>query len=151
MGSLADRSFDDLRFALPFMAVGAALVLTLGGALDALTLGETTARSLGVDIGRTRLILAIGVALATGASVAVTGVVGFVGLIVPHLLRPLVGARPGALLLPSALGGAALMLAADLAVRLAPSTNEVRLGAAMAILGAPFFLWLLLRLRSTTA
>jgi iron complex transport system permease protein len=151
MGSLADRSVDDLKLALPFMVLGAALVLTLGRALDALSLGETTARSLGVGLSSVRWRLAVGVALVTGASVAVTGIVGFVGLITPHLLRPLVGARPGALLLPSALGGAALVLAADVAVRVAPFANEVRLGAAMAVLGAPFFLALLLRLRRTAA
>ena len=143
MGSLADRSAGEVAFALPFMAAGAVLVLMTGRALDALTLGETTARSLGVDLRRTRVLLAAGVALTSGASVAVTGVIGFVGLIVPHLLRPLVGARPGALLWPSALGGAVLVLAADILVRLTPGTNEVKLGVAMAAIGAPFFLSLI--------
>jgi len=147
MGSLADRSAGEVAFALPFMAAGAALILMTGRTLDALTLGETTARSLGVDLRRTRLLLAAGVALTSGASVAVTGVIGFVGLMVPHLLRPLVGARPGALLWPSALGGAVLVLAADILVRLTPGANEVKLGVAMAALGAPFFFGLLLALR----
>ncbi len=147
MGSLADRSAGEVAFALPFMAAGAVLVLMTGRALDALTLGETTARSLGVDLRRTRVLLAAGVALTSGASVAVTGVIGFVGLIVPHLLRPLVGARPGALLWPSALGGAVLVLAADILVRLTPGANEVKLGVAMAAIGAPFFFGLLLVLR----
>ncbi|MBC7169195.1 iron ABC transporter permease [Phenylobacterium sp.] len=147
MGSLADRSAGEVAFALPFMAAGAVLVLMTGRALDALTLGETTARSLGVDLRRTRVLLAAGVALTSGASVAVTGVIGFVGLIVPHLLRPLVGARPGALLWPSALGGAVLVLAADILVRLPPRANEVKLGVAMAAIGAPFFFGLLLVLR----
>jgi iron complex transport system permease protein len=140
MGSLADRSMDEVRLALPLMAVGAFLLLLIGRALDALTLGETGARSLGVDLNRTRWLLAIGVALTAGASVAVTGVIGFVGLIVPHILRPIVGARPGGLLIPSALGGAVLVLAADIAVRLAPApAGEVKLGVAMAMLGGPFF------------
>lgn len=151
MGALADRSFDEVGLAAPFIAAGLAVILTLGRDLDALTLGETGARALGVDLGRTRARLAIGVALAVGASVAVTGVVSFVGLIVPHLVRPLVGARPGAILIPSALAGAALVLAADIAVRLTPSAAEVKLGVAMAALGGPFFLALLIRMRGRVA
>jgi iron complex transport system permease protein len=147
MGSLADRSMDEVRFAAPFMAVGAVVILVTGRGLDALTLGETTARSLGVDLRLTQLLLALGVALVTGASVAVTGVISFVGLIVPHLVRPLVGGRPGALLLPSALAGAVLVLAADILVRLTPAAQEVKLGVAMAALGAPFFFGLLVTLR----
>lgn len=151
MGSLADRSLGEVELALPFMAAGCALLLLLGRALDALTLGETGARSLGVDLPRARWLLAVGVALAAGASVAVTGVIGFVGLIVPHLLRPIVGARPSALLLPSALGGAVLVLAADVLVRLTPSAAEVKLGVAMAALGGPFFLALLVSMRRRLA
>jgi len=151
MGSLADRSIAEVQLALPFMVGGCGLLLFTGRALDALTLGETGARSLGVDLGRARWLLAVGVALAAGASVAVTGVIGFVGLIVPHLLRPLVGARPGALLLPSALGGAVIVLAADVLVRLTPSAAEVKLGVAMAALGGPFFLALLISMRRRLA
>lgn len=147
MGSLQDRSVDDLRYALPLALAGGALVLATAPALDALTLGEAGARSLGARLGRARLMLVAGVGLATGACVAASGVIGFVGLIVPHLLRPLVGARPSALLVPSALGGAALMLAADMAVRLIPTAEEVRLGVALSALGAPFFLALVLMLR----
>jgi iron complex transport system permease protein len=151
MGSLQDRSMAELRIALPFIAVGCAILMLTGRALDALTLGEDGARALGVDLGRTRLLLVAGLGLATGASVAVTGVIGFVGLIVPHLLRPLVGARPGGLLLPSALAGAVLVLAADILVRLTPSAVEVKLGAAMAVLGAPFFLSILMAMRRKLA
>ena len=147
MGSLQDRSVDDLRYTLPLALAGGALVLATAPALDALTLGEAGARSLGARLGRARLMLVVGVGLATGVCVAATGVIGFVGLIVPHLLRPLVGARPSALLVPSALGGAALMLAADMAVRLLPTAEEVRLGVALSALGAPFFLALVLTLR----
>ena len=147
MGALTDRSMGDLALAGPLILAGLGLLLALGPALDALTLGETGATSLGVNLGRTRLILALGVALTAGASVAVTGVIGFVGLIVPHLLRPLVGARPGGLLIPSALGGAVLVEAADIAVRLTPGAAEVKLGVAMALLGGPFFLALLLSMR----
>ncbi len=151
MGSLADRSFEEVTIALPLIVLGCGLMLTTGRALDALTLGEVGARSLGISMGRTRWTLAVGVALAAGASVAVTGVIGFVGLVTPHLLRPLVGARPGALLVPSILGGAVVVLAGDILVRLTPTAGEVKLGVAMAALGAPFFLVLLLRLRRTIA
>jgi iron complex transport system permease protein len=151
MGSLADRSFEDLRIAAPLIAVGCGLLLTTGRALDALTLGETGARSLGISMSATRWTLSFGVALAAGASVAVTGVIGFVGLVTPHLLRPLVGARPGALLIPSILGGGVVVLAADILVRLTPAAAEVKLGVAMAALGAPFFLALLIRLRRVVA
>lgn len=147
MGALTDRSFAEAQLALPFIAIGGALLLATGRALDALTLGEEAARSLGERPGRLQLLVVLGSGLAVGASVAVTGVVGFVGLIVPHLVRPLVGARPSALLVPSALGGAALVLGADSLVRLAPGAGEVRLGVAMALIGAPFFLMLLLRMR----
>jgi len=151
MGSLADRSIEDLRLAAPLIAAGCGLLLLTGRALDALTLGETGARSLGVNMTATRWLLAIGVALAAGASVAVTGVVGFVGLVTPHLLRPFVGARPAALLLPSAIGGALLVLVADIAVRLTPAAAEVKLGVAMAALGGPFFFALLLSMRRRMA
>jgi iron complex transport system permease protein len=147
MGSLTDRSFAEVQLALPFIAAGMVLLLFTGRALDALTLGEGAARSLGVRLARVQLLIVLGAGLSIGASVAVTGVVGFVGLIVPHLLRPLTGARPGALLVPSALGGAALVLAADSLVRLGPGASEIRLGVAMALLGAPFFFVLLLRMR----
>lgn len=146
-GALADRSVEEVVLAAPFILAGGALLATLGRGIDALTLGETGARSMGINLDRTRLILAGGSALAVGAGVAVTGIIGFVGLVAPHLLRPLVGAKPSALLAPSALAGACLTLAADIAVRLIPSASEVRLGVAMAILGGPFFLWLLLSMR----
>ena len=151
MGSLADRSILDVEIAAAPILVGCGVLLTLGRALDALTLGETGARTLGVDLDRTRVLLAAGVGLACGAAVAVTGVVSFVGLIVPHLLRPWVGQRPGALLIPSALGGAALVTAADVLVRLTPSAAEVKLGVAMAALGGPFFLVMLISMRRRLA
>lgn len=148
MGSLADRSFEEVRLALPFIVIGCGLLLATSPALDALTLGEAGARSLGVSLSRTRALLAGGVGLAAGAAVAVTGVIGFVGLVTPHLIRPLVGARPGALLIPSAIGGAIVTLAADIVVRLVPAAVEIKLGVAMAAIGAPFFLIVLLRDRS---
>ncbi len=151
LGSLADRSIEDVRIALPFIVVGCALLFTTGRALDALTLGDAGARSLGIRLDHTRLVLAMGVGIAAGASVAVTGVIGFVGLVTPHLLRPIVGARPGALLIPSALAGAVIVLAADIIVRLMPSASELKLGIAMAGIGGPFFLMLLIKLRRRAA
>jgi iron complex transport system permease protein len=144
MGALTDRSVDDLWHAAPFMFAGCALLLATGRSLDALTLGTEAARSLGVSLTRLQLVVVVGAGLCVGAGVAVTGVVGFVGLVVPHLLRPFTGSRPSALLIPSMLGGAALVLAGDTLCRLAPGAGEVRLGVAMALIGAPFFLALLL-------
>ena len=151
MGALTDRLMSDLWTALPFMALGTLLLLSTGRALDALTLGENGARSLGIDLLRLQWIIVLGVGLAVGASVAVSGVVGFIGLIVPHLIRGLYGEQPSQILLPSALGGAILTLTADSLVRLVPGPGEVRLGIAMAVLGAPFFLALLLRYRKGSA
>lgn len=148
MGALTDRGIDDVTHALPFMILGGAILLTTGRALDALTLGEDTARSLGVNPAQLQWAIVAGVGLSVGASVAVSGVVGFVGLIVPHFIRSIVGERPSATLLPSALGGAILTLTADSLVRLIPGPGEVRLGIAMAVLGAPFFFLLLSRIRS---
>ncbi len=147
MGALTDRTMDDVIKALPFMAIGAAVLATAARALDALTLGEDAARSLGVDPARLQWVVALGIGLSVGASVAVSGVVGFVGLIVPHFVRMIVGERPISTLLPSAIGGAVLVLVADSLVRLLPGVGEVRLGIAMAVLGAPFFFLLLSRVR----
>ncbi len=151
MGSLQDRSFQEVEWAAPFVLAGGVLILLTARALDALTLGEAGARSLGADLGRTRLLLALGVGLATGGCVAVTGEIGFVGLITPHLVRPFVGSKPGRLLLPSCLGGAALVLAADILVRMTPAPQEVKLGVAMTAIGAPFFLILLISMRRRLA
>jgi len=144
MGSLADRSIVDVRLAAPLIIVGGAILLATARSLDALTLGEIGARSLGISLRRTQLMIALGVGLACGAAVAVTGVIGFVGLIVPHLVRWLIGGRPSGLLVPSALAGANLLLAADILVRVIPGANEVHVGVVMAALGAPFFLVLLI-------
>ena len=147
MGSLVDRSLDHVALAAPLMAVGWVLMLSGGRALDALTLGEETARSLGFPLERVRFRLILGTAFAVGAAVAVSGAIGFVGLVIPHLLRPLVGHEPSRLLLPSALGGGCLVLAADITVRWLRTGPELRLGVLTALIGAPFFLLLVLRLR----
>lgn len=146
-GALTDRGWSEVALAAPLTALGLAALALTARDLDALTLGEATARSLGVAVARTGWLVALGVGAAVGAGVAAAGAIGFVGLVVPHLLRPFVGARPGALLLPSALGGALLVVLADAGVRLLPGGSELRLGIAMALGGAPFFGWLLWRLR----
>jgi iron complex transport system permease protein len=151
MGALMDRSWDDVKLALPMMAIGMAFLLAAGRNLDALTLGEATARSLGVSMTRLQWLIVIGVGLCVGSSVAVAGIIGFVGLVVPHLVRPLVGHQPSALLIPSALAGALLVVLADCFIRILPSTSELRLGIAMAVLGAPFFLFLLFKMRREIA
>jgi len=151
MGALTDRSWDDVWLALPLLALGCVLLAFTGRTLDALTLGESAARSMGVDPLRLQLLIVIGVALCVGASVATAGIIGFVGLIVPHLVRPFVGNRPSAVLLPSALAGALLLLLADSLVRAVPTVSELRLGIAMSMLGGPFFLVLLLRMRRRLA
>lgn len=147
LGALTDRSFDDLLVATPMIAAGAALVLLCREGLNALTLGEVGAQSLGIDTPRVQWMLCLGMGLLVGASVAVTGIIGFVGLVVPHLLRPIVGAKPSALLVPSAIGGAALVLAGDILVRLLPGGSELQLGVVMSLVGAPFFFALLYSLR----
>ena len=147
MGSLADRSFDHLWLSAPFMVAGWLLLATLGRSLDALTLGEDAAQTLGVDLRTVRYRLVFGTALSVGAATSVAGAIGFVGLVVPHILRPLVGHKPSALLPASALGGAVLTLAADVAVRLLSPGRELKLGVLTALIGAPFFLFLVLRMR----
>ena len=147
LGSLKDRSMTHVAIALPLAAAGAALVFAAARALDALTLGEEGARSLGIDMRRARLLVVGGVALMVGAATAVAGAIGFVGLVMPHLLRPLTDRMPGSLLLPAGLGGACLLLAADIAVRVAIPGRELNVGVVTALIGAPFFLWLVARTR----
>jgi iron complex transport system permease protein len=128
---------------------GAACLAVTGRALDALALGEAQAESLGVDLGRIRLLALVGTALAVGAATAVTGVVGFIGLVAPHLVRPLVGAQPSRVLLPSALLGAVLLLVADILTRVIPLPAEIRLGVLTSLIGAPLFLRLVVQLERT--
>jgi iron complex transport system permease protein len=148
LGSLADRSLQYVWLVAPLMAVGWLSLLMCGPALDGLALGEDTARSLGFNLGRLRLQLIAGTALAVGSAVAAAGSVAFVGLVVPHLMRPLVGNRPSHVLLPSGLGGATLTLIADIIVRVLPVRPELKLGVVTALIGAPFLFHLIWRLRS---
>lgn len=149
LGSVQDRSLDHVLLAAPVMLAGWLLLAGSGRALDALTLGDDTARSLGINLRFVRLRVIFGVALAVGGATSVAGAIGFVGLVVPHILRPLVGYQPGKLLFASGLGGAAMLLAADFLVRVVPTGSDVelKLGVLTAIVGAPFFFSLILRTR----
>jgi iron complex transport system permease protein len=147
MGSLTDRTLDHVALVAPFLLAGWIMLALAAPALDALSLGEEAAAGLGVDLGRARHLVVLGAALSVGAATAVSGVIGFVGLVVPHLLRPLVGHRPSRLLPASALGGAILLMLADILVRLITPGAELRIGVVTALIGAPFFLHLVVRSR----
>lgn len=147
LGSLEDRSMRHVALALPFIGIAATLLMLPRQSFRALTLGEEVAQSLGVNVERLRLLVIAGVALGVGGAVAVAGAIGFIGLVAPHLMRPFVGHDPARLLLPSALAGAALLTAADIAVRIIPATTDIKVGVFTSIIGVPFFLWLILRER----
>ena len=151
LGSLADRSLTHVWLGAPFMIAGIVLLLRLGPGLDALSLGEDAAENLGTDLTRLRQVAIAGAALGVGAATSVAGTIGFVGLVVPHLLRPFVGHQPSRLLPASLLGGAVLVLAADVALRLLAPAGELRLGVVTALLGTPLFLWLVHQTRRELA
>jgi iron complex transport system permease protein len=148
MGALTDRSWREVWIAAPLTVAGLGLLLRAGRSLDALILGEAAARSLGMEPRRLLALMIGGTGLCVGSGVAVAGIIGFVGLMVPHFVRPHTDGRPSQLLVPSALAGALLVLVADCLCRILPlAGGELRLGIALSLLGAPFFLHLLLRLR----
>ena len=147
LGSLTDRSMTHVWLAGPFMVAGWAMLAALGRPLDALTLGEDAAASMGVNLRRVQFLAVFGAAASVGAATAVAGAIGFIGLVAPHLLRPLVGSLPSRLLPASALGGACLLLAADILVRVIAPDKDLKIGVLTAIIGAPFFLWLVYRMR----
>jgi len=149
MGSLADRSWVHVLLVTPFILLGCAMLLFTARGVDALALGEAQAQSLGINMGRLYFLAVFGTALAIGASTAVTGVVGFIGLVAPHLMRPLLGHQPSRILLPAALSGALLLLFADIATRLIHVGTELKLGVLTSLIGTPFFFWLVVRLRKT--
>jgi iron complex transport system permease protein len=140
LGSLEDRSIEHLFIATPFLIASFLVLAVTARAFRALTLGEDAAASLGIDLARTRLMVVTGVALGVGAAVAVAGSIGFVGLVAPHLVRRYVQSDPARVMLPAALAGAALLLAADIAVRTVPSANELKVGVVTALIGVPVFL-----------
>lgn len=148
LGSVANRSFEDIALALPFLAVGAAILMATRRGLSALTLGEEAASGLGLDLRAQRIWTVLGAGLATGASVALAGAIGFVGIVAPHLIRPLVGHDPARTLLPSALLAGLILVLADIGVRLAPTTSELKLGVVAALIGAPAFIWIAMQRRA---
>jgi iron complex transport system permease protein len=150
LGSLADKSWSQVWLILPFVLVGCVLLATTGRALDALSLGETQAESLGVNLTRLRIAAIAGTALAVGAATSVTGAIGFIGLVAPHLARPFVGHQPSRILLPATLGGALLLLIADIAARLIHLGPELKLGVFTSLVGTPFFFWLVWKLKRTS-
>lgn len=147
LGSVANRSFHEIGLALPFMVAGIALLLATQRGLSALTLGEEAASGIGLDLMRQRILTVLGAGLATGASVALAGAIGFVGIVAPHLVRPLVRHDPARSLVPSALLAGLILVLADIGVRVAPGQAELRLGVVAALIGAPAFVWIAMRRR----
>ena len=147
LGSLAGASWTKLAVALPVIAVSLAGAVLLGRALNALALGEATAAHIGIPVQRMKRLAILCVAAATGAAVAVSGGIGFIGIVVPHLLRLASGPDHRALLINAALLGAALLLVADMISRVVVAPAELPIGIVTAVLGAPVFLWILLRQR----
>lgn len=142
LGTVANRSLADIALAAPFLATGGLLLAVSARGLSALSLGEEGAVGVGLDLARVRLAVVLGASLATGAAVSLAGAIGFVGLVAAHVVRPLVGHDPARTLAPAALGGAALLVAADVLVRIAPTSSELKLGVVAALLGAPAFIWI---------
>lgn len=147
LGSVAEKEWGQIALCAPFMLAGWLCLVATPRGLDALTLGEAQAESLGINLNLLRALALAGVALSVGAATAMTGAIGFVGLVAPHLVRPFVGYQPSRILLPSALFGAILLLVTDMAIRVIPTAAELRLGVLTSLIGTPFFFWLVLRLR----
>ena len=142
LGSVANRSYADIGLTLPFMLVGAALLVVSRRGLSALTLGEEAAEGIGLNLPRTRMMVVLGAGIATGGAVALAGAVGFVGIVAPHFVRPFVKHEPGSTLIPSALLGGCILLAADILLRILPTNVELKLGVVAALIGAPAFVWI---------
>lgn len=147
LGSVANRSFEDLQIAVPFIALGMGILFASRRGLSALTLGEEAASGLGLDLRRQRIAVVLGAGLATGASVALAGAIGFVGIVAPHIVRPVVDHDPARSLLPSALLAGLILVVADIGVRIMPTTTELKLGVVAALIGAPAFVWIAMRRR----
>lgn len=146
MGSVANRSWADILLGAPGWVIGAGLVLMAGPGLRALSLGDETARTLGADPRRIRLLVITGTSLLAGASVATAGTIGFVGIVAPHIIRPFVRHDPQRLLIPSALLAGIILMTADIAIRVLPFQQELKLGVAAALVGGPVFIWIATRL-----
>jgi iron complex transport system permease protein len=149
LGSVANRSFEDLNIVMPFVVAGMAILFFSRRGLSALTLGEEAASGIGLNLGRQRIAVVVGAGLATGASVALAGAIGFVGIVAPHLIRPVVGYDPARSLIPSAMLAGLILVIADIGVRLLPTASELKLGVVAAIIGAPAFIWIAVSRRVT--
>jgi iron complex transport system permease protein len=148
LGGFDNRGWDHVALLVAPITLASLVFLAHARALNLLALGEEDAQSLGLAVQRTRLVLLVVASLATGAAVAVSGLVGFVGLVVPHVVRLLLGSSDHRLVLPlAALGGAAFLVAADTIARVALQPLELRVGIITSLVGAPVFLWLLARSR----
>ena len=148
LGSVANRSFDDIVFAAPFMILGLAILFVTRRGLSALTLGEEAASGIGLNLRHQRIFVVLGAGLAAGSSVALAGAIGFVGIIAPHLIRPFVDHDPARSLLPSGLLAGLILVLADIAIRLIPSSSELKLGVVAALIGAPAFVWIAMQRRA---
>ncbi len=148
LGSVANRSFNDIAIAAPFLLTGLVLLFITRRGLTALTLGEEAASGLGLNLRRMRILVVLGAGLATGAAVSIAGAIGFVGIIAPHIIRPFVGFDPARSLLPSALLGGFILVVADIGVRLMPTSSELKLGVVAALVGAPAFVWIAMQRRA---
>lgn len=148
MGSLNRASWDTLGAGVLFFAVGTVMLLSLAKPLDVLALGERQAQHVGLNVKRTRFLLVIATSLVVGAAVALAGSIGFVGLVVPHIVRLAVGPVHRWLLPISALGGALMIVLADIGARTLNPPSEIPIGLFTGIVGGPFFLWLLSRRRT---
>ena len=148
LGSVANRSFDEIGFALPFILAGSVILLATGRGLSALTLGEEAASGVGLNLRNQRIFTVLGAGLATGASVALAGAIGFVGIVAPHIIRPFVGHDPARSLIPSALLAGLILVIADIGVRIIPTDNELKLGVVAALIGAPVFVWIAMQRRA---
>jgi iron complex transport system permease protein len=149
LGSLENRTFGDLMLAGPFIILGWLMMIGVGQGLNALSLGEEAASTLGIDLKALRWRVILGTAFSVGATVSICGAVGFVGLVVPHIVRAFVGFEPRRILLPSALCGAAVMVLADILTRLPIGHGQLRLGVVMAMIGAPVFLYIVFKTRES--
>jgi len=147
LGSLADKNLNHILIIIPLAIFGWFLILFSKKWLSVLSLGEETAQSMGLDLKIFRSKIIIGSALSIGSVVSITGGISFIGLVVPHLLRPLYKYDPGKLLLPSGIGGAIMLLLADIIIRLIGINPELQIGVVTAIIGAPFFVYLIFYIR----
>lgn len=147
LGSLNGALWPNVALVAPLVAIGTIIALLVARRLDLFALGERTARHLGVRVEPLRMVVIVTVALLVCAAVAFAGIIGFVGLVIPHLMRMIIGPAHLPLVIASAVGGALLIAVADLAARTAVPLADLPIGMITALVGGPFFLWLLLRTR----